>query len=231
MACLLLAAGAHLGALAALDWPAPSPSAAAPTLAITLTNVALPAAVVSDAPSASLDQRQEPLPQTARPAAEAPAELGEPRGPEPPVARRWTAGGVAQLARAVATRAPAAERRATGERTLRLDPRVAPRSDFAFYLASWQRKVERIGQLNYPREAKARGTAGSLRLLVAIAADGALRKARVLESSGHAVLDAAALRIVRLAAPYAPFSPAMRETAEVLEIERTWRFRNSRLAT
>ena len=103
-------------------------------------------------------------------------------------------------------------------------------ADFAYYLDAWRRKVERIGQLNYPAEAKAKGLAGTLRLRVSIAADGALNDVRVVEGSGHAVLDAAALRIVRLAAPYAPFSPTMRAATEVLEIERTWQFRNSRLS-
>ena len=69
---------------------------------------------------------------------------------------------------------------------------------------------------------------GNLRLLVAIAADGSLHDVRVLESSGHAVLDAAAVRIVRLAAPYAPLPPAMRRDADVLEIVRTWQFQRRR---
>ena len=113
----------------------------------------------------------------------------------------------------------------------RLNEDAPKRADFAYYLRSWQRKVERIGQLNYPRQARAEGITGSLRLRVAIAADGALQDVRVLETSGHELLDQAALRIVRLAAPYAPFSPAMRETTDTLEIERTWRFLNSRISS
>ena len=91
--------------------------------------------------------------------------------------------------------------------------------------------MERVGQLNYPREARAQGIVGSLRLLVTITPDGALDNVRVLETSGHPLLDDAALRIVRLAAPYAPFPPTMRATTDVLEIERTWRFLNSRLSS
>lgn len=119
----------------------------------------------------------------------------------------------------------------TSPRVFRLNEDAPKRADFAYYLRSWQRKVERIGELNYPRQARAEGITGSLRLRVAIAADGALQDVRVLETSGHELLDQAALRIVRLAAPYAPFSPAMRETTDTLEIERTWRFLNSRISS
>ena len=88
--------------------------------------------------------------------------------------------------------------------------------------------MQRVGQLNYPEAARTARLYGSLRLLVAIAADGALVDARVLESSGHRVLDEAAVRIVRLAAPFAPFPPGMRRNTDVLEIVRTWQFRKNR---
>ncbi len=95
----------------------------------------------------------------------------------------------------------------------------------AWYLESWRRKVKRIGALNYPDEARARKLYGSLLLLVSIEPDGTLRDVQVIDSSGHEVLDEAAVRIVRLAAPYAPFSPAMREETDVLEIVSTWQFK------
>ncbi len=98
-------------------------------------------------------------------------------------------------------------------------------SEDAWYLESWRRKVQRIGELNYPAKARAQKIYGNLRLLVAIEPDGALREVRVIDSSGHRVLDDAAVRIVRLAAPYAPFPPAMREDTDVLEIVRTWQFK------
>lgn len=137
---------------------------------------------------------------------------------------------VDDLVRAIADAADSATP-TTAPRVFRLNEDAPKRADFAYYLRSWQRKVERIGQLNYPRQARAEGITGSLRLRVAIAADGALQDVRVLETSGHELLDEAALRIVRLAAPYAPFSPAMRETTDTLEIERTWRFLNSRISS
>jgi protein TonB len=46
-------------------------------------------------------------------------------------------------------------------------------------------------------------------------------------SSGHSVLDEAAERIVRLAAPFAPFPPNIRRDTDELEITRTWTFTNS----
>ena len=94
-----------------------------------------------------------------------------------------------------------------------------------WYFESWRRKVERIGKLNYPDEARAKKIYGSLRLLVSIEPDGSLRDVRVIDSSGHKILDEAAVRIVHLAAPYAPFPPGMRTDTDVLEIVRTWQFR------
>lgn len=97
----------------------------------------------------------------------------------------------------------------------------------AFYLNSWRRKIESIGNLNYPQEARKQKLYGSLRLLVAILPDGSLKEVELLESSGHKVLDDAAIRIVRLAAPYAPFPDELRQTTDVLEIIRTWQFRKN----
>lgn len=93
----------------------------------------------------------------------------------------------------------------------------------AYYKDAWRRKVERIGNQNYPAEAREQRIYGSLRMLVAINRDGTLREVRILESSGHRVLDNAALRIVRLASPYAPFTGDLMDV-DVLEIIRTWRF-------
>ena len=129
-----------------------------------------------------------------------------------------------QLARALAAGLADEPAPAADGRVLRLTD-APTRPDFAYYLQAWRRQVERVGKLNYPGEARRRKLTGSLRLLVVIHADGGLAEARLVESSGHAVLDEAALRIVRLAAPYAPFPPRIAAQADILEIERTWRFR------
>jgi len=63
--------------------------------------------------------------------------------------------------------------------------------------------------------------------MVAITPDGSLKGIEMLESSGHKVLDDAALRIVKLAAPFAPFSDELRQTTDVLEVIRTWQFRRN----
>ena len=97
----------------------------------------------------------------------------------------------------------------------------------AFYLNSWRRRIETIGNLNYPEEARRRKLYGSLRLLVAVLPNGALKEVAILESSGHNVLDDSAVRIVKLAAPFAPFPRELSETTDILEIIRTWQFRKN----
>jgi protein TonB len=94
---------------------------------------------------------------------------------------------------------------------------------FAQYVEDWRQKVERIGNLNYPDSARGK-LYGSLVLTVAIKKDGELERVELNRSSGHKVLDEAALRIVRLAAPYAAFPDAVRRDTDILEITRTWSF-------
>lgn len=102
----------------------------------------------------------------------------------------------------------------------------------AWYRDDWRKKVERIGNLNYPDEARRNGMYGSLRLLVVIRSDGSIDKMAVLESSGQPVLDQAALNIVRLSAPFAPFSGELAARFDQVEIIRTWRFeRGDRLSS
>ena len=97
---------------------------------------------------------------------------------------------------------------------------------FAQYVEDWRQKVERVGTLNYPDAARGK-LYGSLLLSVSIRADGSVDKVGVQRSSGHKVLDDAALRIVKMAAPYAPFPPDIRKDYDVIEITRTWTFTNS----
>ena len=63
--------------------------------------------------------------------------------------------------------------------------------------------------------------------MVAILPDGSLKEVKLLESSGEPVLDEAAIRIVRLASPFAPFPDDLRQSTDVLEIIRTWQFRRN----
>lgn len=95
---------------------------------------------------------------------------------------------------------------------------------FARYVEDWRQKVERVGNANYPEAARAQKLYGSLVLTVAIKADGRIETIEVDRGSGKKLLDAAALKIVELASPYAPFPPDIRNDTDILYITRTWSF-------
>ena len=117
-------------------------------------------------------------------------------------------------------------------RVSRQNTAATKRDISAWYREDWRKKVERIGNLNYPDEARRQGIYGSLRVLVVIKSDGSLETMRILESSGHPVLDRAALNIVRTAAPFAPFTGELAANYDQVEIIRTWRFeRGDRLSS
>ncbi len=97
---------------------------------------------------------------------------------------------------------------------------------YAAYMDAWRQKVERIGNLNYPDEAKRRGLNGHLTLSVELKADGNVNKIEVLESSGQRVLDDGAIRIVKMAAPFSEFPLEMRKETDILRIVRVWQFQN-----
>ena len=98
---------------------------------------------------------------------------------------------------------------------------------YAAYMEAWRAKVERIGNINYPDEARRRRLSGNLLLDVALNPDGSVQEITVRRSSGHKVLDDAAIRIVELASPFAPFPPAIRREVDILHVTRTWKFLNS----
>ena len=93
---------------------------------------------------------------------------------------------------------------------------------YAAYMAAWVARVERIGNLNYPDDARREHVHGDLVLTVALNRDGTIRGVDVIHSSGHKVLDDAAIRIVRLAAPFPPIPKG--EGIDELYITRTWQF-------
>jgi len=106
------------------------------------------------------------------------------------------------------------------------------RASDALYLDAWRRKIERIGNVNYPEKAKRQGIYGSLTLNVSINADGTVNRILVIRSSGHKLLDDAAIRIVRLAAPFAPLTNDILVDTDILEIIRVWQFLpNNRMNT
>jgi periplasmic protein TonB len=95
---------------------------------------------------------------------------------------------------------------------------------FAVYVDNWRMKVERIGTLNYPEEAKKNRIYGSLQLTVGIKADGEVESVEINRSSKSKVLDQAAIRIVRLAAPFDRFPDNIKADTDILYITRTWTF-------
>lgn len=98
---------------------------------------------------------------------------------------------------------------------------------FARYVEDWRQKVERVGNANYPEAARVQKLYGSLVLTVGIKADGRIESIEVDRGSGKKILDAAAVKIVELAAPYAPFPPDIRSDTDILYITRTWTFTRS----
>jgi protein TonB len=95
---------------------------------------------------------------------------------------------------------------------------------FARYVEDWRMKVERVGNMNYPLAARQNKLYGSLILTVFIRADGSIEKIEVNRKSGQRILDAAAMKIVEMAGPYAPFPDDIRRDTDILSITRTWTF-------
>ena len=94
---------------------------------------------------------------------------------------------------------------------------------FAHYEEEWRARIERLGTVNYPAEARGKHY-GNLRLTVTIRPDGSVESVELDRSSGLKVLDAAAFKIVKMAQPFAAFPPAIRKDTDLLVITRTWFF-------
>jgi len=94
---------------------------------------------------------------------------------------------------------------------------------FAQYEEDWRAKIERIGTLNYPAEARGK-LYGTLQLTVTIRPDGQVDSIELNKSSGLKILDAAARRIVEMSAPFAAFPADIRKDTDLLVITRTWFF-------
>lgn len=94
----------------------------------------------------------------------------------------------------------------------------------AAYMYQWAESIERIGNLNYPEQARSRNLAGAVLLVVGIFKNGNVESITIKRSSGEAVIDDSAKRIVRLAAPFPPLSPELARETDILYIVRTWEF-------
>lgn len=95
---------------------------------------------------------------------------------------------------------------------------------FARYVEDWRTKIERIGNLNYPEAARQQKLYGSLLITVSIRSDGTLENVEINRTSGNRILDAAAVRIVEMSGPFAPFPPDIKRDTDILHITRTWTF-------
>ena len=94
---------------------------------------------------------------------------------------------------------------------------------WAQYLRGWVDRVERVGNLNYPDEARRRRIGGLVVISVAVRRDGSVENTRIVQSSSIPMLDNAALRIVKLSEPFAPL-PRTQDDPDVLHVTRTWQF-------
>lgn len=93
--------------------------------------------------------------------------------------------------------------------------------EYAGYMRSWVTQVERVGNLNYPEEARRRQLTGRLMMTVAVRRDGSVESIDIVNPSGYPILDQAAVRVVRLAEPFPPL-PRTDANPDVLHITRTW---------
>jgi protein TonB len=94
---------------------------------------------------------------------------------------------------------------------------------WANYLRAWVDRAERVGNLNYPDEARRKRLSGQVVISVAVRRDGTVEQSRIIQSSGVPLLDSTALRIVTLSAPFPPL-PSTEENVDILHVTRTWVF-------
>jgi protein TonB len=97
-------------------------------------------------------------------------------------------------------------------------------SDVAVYLDSWRRKIERVGTMNFPDVARRDKVSGTPVIEVTIGADGKLLQTIVRRSSGHVEIDEAAMRILKLAAPFDPFPGDLSAKHDQIRIAYEWQF-------
>jgi len=131
-----------------------------------------------------------------------------------------------QTARLAAEISNTIEQQASIERTKYLNSSTKAFTP-AKYMRQWIDRVERVGNLNYPDQARRKKMSGTLILDVVINSKGELIKTDLRQSSGHQILDDAAKRIVKLASPFSAFPKKLRDEADVIHITRSWEFLNN----
>ena len=114
-------------------------------------------------------------------------------------------------------------------RVLRLTSTSALASEDAAYVHRWRDRVETIGNLHYPEEARKQQLYGSVRLLVKLKSNGIVEGISILSPSGSSILDRAAIESIRLASPFEPFHEELAERYDRMDVIRTWQFRKDRV--
>ena len=94
---------------------------------------------------------------------------------------------------------------------------------YAMYYDRLRRKIEDRGTRNFP-ENQGRKLYGELTMNVTVDAEGRLLETEIVLPSKSRVLDRRAVAIVRAAAPFGPFSAAMRKRADQLVITSRFKF-------
>lgn len=97
-------------------------------------------------------------------------------------------------------------------------------SDVAVYLDSWRRKIERVGTMNFPDIARRQKLSGTPVIEVTIGSNGNLLQTIVRRTSGHPEIDEAAMRILKLAAPFDPFPGELSAKHDEIRIAYEWQF-------
>lgn len=115
-------------------------------------------------------------------------------------------------------------------RVLRMTSASAKSADEAAYMHYFEKRVEQIGNLNYPAEARAQRIFGQVQLVVALLANGRIKHIEVSKTSGSRLLDQAAVSSVRLASPFKPFPEELRNRDEI-HIIRTWQYQSNNVLT
>ena len=100
----------------------------------------------------------------------------------------------------------------------------SPEYVYRLYFEAWQKKVERMGSMNYPEEAIITNSFSNLIMKVTIDSNGLINNIVIIKSSGNEELDIAASNIVRNGSPYAPFSEQMKKEVDQVNITRIWKF-------
>ncbi len=125
------------------------------------------------------------------------------------------------IAKLMAEMSQQEERYAKRPRIHFIDSLSARGSIEAEYIHNWSKKLERIGNINFPAKALELSLSGTLILNATLDRAGRVVEIQITTSSGSKVLDNGAIKIVKLAAPYDPLPTKIRAKYDRLNITRT----------